>query len=90
MAPAGDTLTSRRVFDAMSAGCLPVVMRSTFLMNKRNWDFETGARTLPAQSQAQAKNAQPTQIAALNADASLLVGTVPIASFAMALRRIVS
>ena len=41
-APAGDTLTSRRLFDSLSAGCVPLVLRSWFLMSRKRYTFETG------------------------------------------------
>ena len=41
MAPAGDTLTSRRTFDALAGGCVPVHVRSGFLYSLENYHFGT-------------------------------------------------
>jgi len=40
--PAGDTITSRRLFDAMSAACVPVLMISRFFFRAENATFYTG------------------------------------------------
>lgn len=34
LSPAGDVPSSRRLFDAMAAGCIPVLVRSLYQMNK--------------------------------------------------------
>ena len=39
MAPQGDNLSSRRLFDALSAGCVPVLVRSGFLLALNNYTF---------------------------------------------------
>ena len=36
ISPAGNTLTSRRLFDAMSAGCVQVLLRSAFVIGQHN------------------------------------------------------
>lgn len=41
LVPAGDTITSRRLFDALAASCIPVLLRSGYLMNQRNQTFYT-------------------------------------------------
>lgn len=41
MSPSGDTITSRRTFDALSGGCVPVLVRSSFLMELNGWDWGT-------------------------------------------------
>jgi len=48
LVPAGDTITSRRLFDALAASCIPVLLRSGYLMNQRNQTFYT-ALALPQQ-----------------------------------------
>ncbi|KAL1519698.1 hypothetical protein AB1Y20_023208 [Prymnesium parvum] len=39
MVPAGDVLSSRRLFDALSAGCVPLLLRSWYLLNKNGQTF---------------------------------------------------
>jgi len=39
--PAGDTPSSRRLFDVLSAGCVPVLMRSWYTMRRDNHSFAT-------------------------------------------------
>lgn len=41
MSPAGDTLTSRRLYDALSGGCVPVLSRSSYLFETNGWAFGT-------------------------------------------------
>ena len=41
MSPAGDTLTSRRLYDALSGGCVPVLTRSSYLFDLNGWSFGT-------------------------------------------------
>ena len=36
LVPAGDVITSRRLFDALSAGCVPLLLRSWFLLQKNH------------------------------------------------------
>ena len=39
--PSGDTITTRRLFDALEAGCVPVLARSWYVMTKESDDFFT-------------------------------------------------
>ena len=41
MVPAGDVLSSRRLFDALSAACVPLLLRSWYLLNKNKQTFYT-------------------------------------------------
>jgi hypothetical protein len=41
MVPAGDVPSSRRLFDAMSAGCVPVLVRSLHVMSYQRQTFTT-------------------------------------------------
>jgi hypothetical protein len=36
MSPSGDVITSRRVFDALSAGCVPVLVRASYIIKREN------------------------------------------------------
>jgi len=40
--PAGDTTTSRRLFDAMSAACVPILLRQPFFVKVQRATFYTG------------------------------------------------
>lgn len=41
LVPAGDVITSRRLFDALSAGCVPLLLRSWYLLTKNRQTFYT-------------------------------------------------